>query len=146
MNGILHTTAKGRSATARRWRRVVWASLMPLGLLGCVTPTMPSMPASITALAAQPNPSTDGAYTLRWPHVVGATRYRLFENDELAYEGFRLSHAVAGKPDGSYAYSLTYCVEAFGIEVCQLRPVRAEVTVVVATPRSRDAPPNEAAP
>lgn len=143
MNGILHTMAKGRSATARRWRRVAWASLMPLGLLGCVTPTMPT---SITALAAQPNPSADGAYTLRWPHVVGATRYRLFENDELAYEGFRLSHAVAGKPDGSYTYSLTYCVEAFGIEVCQLRPVRAEVTVVVAAPQSRDAPPNEAAP
>ena len=146
MNGILHTKAKGRSATARRWRRVAWASLVPLGLLGCVTPTMPTMPASITALAAQPNPSADGAYTLRWPHVVGATRYRLFENGELAYEGFRLSHAVAGKPDGSYTYSLTYCVEAFGIEVCQLRPVRAEVTVVVAAPQSRDAPPNEAAP
>lgn len=138
--------AKGRSATARRWRRVAWASLMPLGLLGCVTPTMPTMPASITALAAQPNPSTDGAYTLRWPHVVGATRYRLFENDELAYEGFRLSHAVAGKPDGSYTYSLTYCVEAFGIEVCQLRPVRAEVTVVVAMRQSMRALPNDTAP
>ena len=135
--------AKGRSATARRWRRVAWASLVPLGLLGCVTPTMP---ASITALAAQPNPSADGAYTLRWPHVVGATRYRLFENGELAYEGFRLSHAVAGKPDGSHTYSLTYCVEAFGIEVCQLRPVRAEVTVVVATRQSMRALPNDTAP
>ncbi len=138
--------AKGRSATARRWRRVAWASLVPLGLLGCVTPTMPTMPASITALVAQPNPSADGAYTLRWPHVVGATRYRLFENGELAYEGFRLSHAVAGKPDGSYTYSLTYCVEAFGIEVCQLRPVRAEVTVVVAMRQSMRALPNDTAP
>lgn len=104
------------------------------------------MPTGISALAAQPNPSADGAYTFRWTPVVGATRYRLFENGELAFEGFGHSHAVTGKPDGSYTYSLTYCVEAFGIEVCQLRPVRAEVTVVVATRQSRDAPPNEAAP
>ena len=135
--------AKGRFASAHRWRRVAWASLMPLSLLGCMTPTMPT---SITALAAQPNPSTDGAYTLRWPHVIGATRYRLFENDVLAFEGFRLSHTVAGKPDGSYTYSLTYCVEAFGIEVCQLRPLRAEVTVVVATRQSTKALPTETAP
>lgn len=89
------------------------------------------MPAGVPTLTAQPNPSADGAYTLLWSHVAGATKYRLFEDGELAFEGFGISHAVADQPDGSYAYSLTYCVEAFGIEACNLRPTQAEVTVVV---------------
>lgn len=128
MNSFLRNVINGRPAAANRWRRIALAGLIPLGLLGCAAPMMP---AGISTLAAQPNPSTDGAYTLFWSHVAGATKYRLFENGELAFEGVGASHAVTGQPDGSYTYSLTYCVEAFGIEACNLRAVQAEVTVVV---------------
>ena len=104
------------------------------------------MPTGISTLTAQPNPSQDGAYTLFWSPVAGATKYRLFEDGELAFEGFGASHAIADQPDGSYTYSLTYCVEAFGIEACNLRPVQAEVTVVVKTRQSASGSPERAAP
>ena len=129
MNSFLRKVANRRSTATERWRRIAWTGLLALGLLGCAAPMMPT---GVSALTAHPNPSTDGAYTMHWPHMAGATKYRLFEDGKLAFEGFGLSHAIVGKPDGSYAYSLTYCVEAFGIEACQLRPMHAEVTVVVA--------------
>ena len=129
MNSFFRKVTNGRSVATNRWRRIAWTVLISLSLLGCAAPMMPG---GATTLTAQPNPSTDGAYTLHWPYVAGATKYRLFEDGELAFEGFRLSHAIAGKPNGSYTYSLTYCVEAFGIEACPLRPTQAEVTVVVA--------------
>lgn len=141
MNSFLRKVASGRPTAARRWRRVAWAGLLALGLLGCAAPMM--MPAGVSALMAHPNPSTDGAYTVAWPQVTGATKYRLFEDGKLAFEGFSLSHAITGKPDGAYAYSLTYCIEAFGIEVCHLRPMQAEVTVVVAHPKRAAGPPGE---
>ena len=132
MNGFLRNVTNGRPAAASRWRRIAQASLISLGLLGCAAPMMP---AGISTLTAQPNPSADGAYTLYWSQVAGATKYRLFEDGELAFEGAGASHAVTGQSDGAYTYSLTYCVEAFGIEACNLRPLQAEVTVVV---RNRD--------
>ena len=143
MDSFLRNVTNGRLAAANRWRRIAQASLIPLGLLGCAAPMMP---AGITTLWAQPNPSADGAYTLLWSHVAGATKYRLFEDGELAFEGFGASHAVADQPDGSYTYSLTYCVEAFGIEACNLRPMHAEVTVVVKTRQSAPRSPEKAAP
>ncbi|MCY3793848.1 MAG: hypothetical protein OXG51_05660 [Gammaproteobacteria bacterium] len=130
MNGFLRNVTNGRPVAASRWRRIAQASLIQLGLLGCAAPMMP---AGISTLTALPNPSADGAYTLLWSHVASATKYRLFEDGELAFEGFSTSHAVADQPDGFYTYSLTYCVEAFGIEACNLRPMQAEVTVVVKT-------------
>lgn len=143
MNGFLCNVINGRPAAASRWRRIALAGLIPVGVLGCAAPMMP---AGITTLTAQPNPSADGAYTLLWSHVAGATKYRLLEDGELAFEGLGASHAVAGQPDGSYTYSLTYCVEAFGIEACNLRPMQAEVTVVVQTRKPPSGLPEETAP
>ncbi|MXY06465.1 MAG: hypothetical protein F4171_05695 [Gammaproteobacteria bacterium] len=143
MNGFLRNVTNARPAAANRWRRIAQASLVHFGLFGCAAPMMPT---GIRMLTAQPNPSQDGAYTLFWSHVAGATKYRLFEDGELAFEGFGASHAIADQPDGSYTYSLTYCVEAFGIEACNLRPVQAEVTVVVKTRQSAPRSPEKAAP
>lgn len=139
MNGFLRNVTNSRLAAANRWRRIAQAILIPLGLLGCAVPMMPT---GISTLTAQPNPSQDGAYTLFWSHVAGATKYRLFEDGELAFEGVGASHAVTGQPDGAYTYSLTYCVEAFGIEACNLRPVHAEVTVVVRNRESASGSPD----
>lgn len=138
MNGSLRNVTNRRPEAVNRWRRIALASLLPLGLFGCAAPMMP---AGITTLTAQPNPSADGAYTLLWSPVAGATKYRLLEDGKLAFEGFGISHAVAGQPAGSYTYSLTYCVEAFGIEACNLRPVQAEVTVVVRNRESASGSP-----
>ena len=80
-------------------------------------------------LNAHPNPSPDGAYTVSWTPVGGASEYRLRENGALRYEGPDLTLAVAGRADGSYFYALTYCVVAFGIEGCDFKG--AEVTVTV---------------
>ena len=143
MKWFLPRVTSGWPKAPSRWGRIAWASLLPLGLLGCVAQMMP---AGVTMLTAQPNPSTDGAYTVLWPHVPGAAKYRLFEDGELAFEGFSLSHAVANKPNGSYRYALTYCVEAFGFEACHLRPLRAEVTVVVVAREPVAEPPEPKAP
>ena len=143
MNGFLRNVTNGRPAATSRWRRIAQASLISLGLLGGAASMMP---AGTSTLTAQPNPSRDGAYRLFWSHVAGATKYRLFEDGELAFQGFGASHAVADQPDGSYTYSLTYCVEALGIEACNLRPMRAQVTVVVKTRQSASGSLEKAAP
>ena len=80
-------------------------------------------------LTAHPNPSPDGAYTVSWAPVGGASKYRLHENGALRYEGPDLTFAVADRADGSYFYALTYCVVAFGIEACNFKG--ADVTVRV---------------
>lgn len=143
MNSFLRNVTNGRPTAASRLRRIALAGLVQVGLLGCAASMMP---AGISALTAQPNPSADGAYTLLWSHVAGATRYRLFEEGKLAFEGVGASHAVTGQPDGTYTYSLTYCVEALGIEACNLRPMQAEVTVVVKTRKPVSGPPEKALP
>ena len=129
MNSFFRKLTNGRSVAANRCRPAAWVGLLALGLFGCAAPMVHI---GTAPLRAQPNPSTDGAYTVLWAPVAGATKYRLFEDGELAFEGYSLSHAVTGKPDGSYSYSLTYCVVAFGIEACQLGPTQAELTVRVA--------------
>jgi len=138
MNSFFHKLTNRRSVAAKRCRPVAWAGLLTLGLFGCAAPMVHI---GATPLRAQPNPSTDGAYTVLWAPVAGATKYRLFEDGELAFEGYSLSHAVTGKPDGSYNYSLTYCVVAFGIEACQLGPTQAELTVRVANQEPAAQPP-----
>ena len=104
------------------------ASLLA-GLAGCVTPPVPVAPAAF--LTAHPNPAPDGAYTVSWAPVTGASAYRLHENGALSYEGPDTAHAYADKAEGSYTYSLTYCVVAFGIEACNFRAAAADVTVTV---------------
>ena len=95
----------------------------------------PSVPTGPTVLlTAHPNPSPDGAYTVSWAPVTGASSYRLHENGALRHEGPELAFSVADKPDGSYLYALTYCVIAFGIEACNFKG--AEVTVTVSRPNS----------
>ena len=82
-------------------------------------------------MSANPNPSADGAYTVSWTPVRAASRYRLYENGVLSYEGPANASRYTGMAAGSYAYSLSYCVSAFGVEVCNLGPVASTVTVVV---------------
>lgn len=119
-------TPPGGLARSRRRFCVGAALLWSLG--GCVTPTMTVV---VPSLTAAPNPSTDGAYTVSWTPVRGASSYRLHEDGALRYEGPGHRHAVENQAEGSYTYSLTYCVTAFGIEACNFRPPVADVTVTV---------------
>ena len=107
-----------------------WAALC--GTPGCMVPTLS---VSLPALSATPNPSTDGAYTVAWTAIGGASKYQLHENGELSYQGTAHSKAYAGKPTGSYTYSLTYCVIALGIEACNIPPGQPSVTVRVSKPQ-----------
>ena len=120
---------------ARFLQRLLLASVLA-GAAGCVTPTVPMGPTVL--LTAHPNPSPDGAYSVSWAPVGGASKYRLHENGALRYEGPDLAFTVADRADGSYFYALTYCVVAFGIEACNFKG--AEVTVTV----SRDSPAEDA--
>lgn len=95
---------------------------------GCAVPSITVEPAALTA---RPNPSSDGSYAVRWTPIAGASAYRLLENGALSYEGPALSRAYAGKAAGSYTYSLTYCVAALGMEICDLRPGLRDLTVTV---------------
>ena len=68
--------------------------------------------------------------------VLGTSRRRL-EVPALRERRARLrgragtAHACAEKAEGSYTYSLTYCVVAFGIEACNFKAPAADVTVTV---------------
>lgn len=95
---------------------------------GCVAQPLP---VSVRTITAYPNPSADGAYTVSWAPIAGASRYRLRENGIEIYEGSNPSHRVVGKAAGTYAYSLSYCVTVFGIEACNLKPAVENVTVEV---------------
>ena len=115
----------------RAFQAVLFHGLLTACCAGCVAPPVPMGPAVL--LSAHPNPSPDGAYTVSWAPVGGASRYRLHENGALRYEGPGLTVAVADRADGSYFYALTYCVVAFGIEACNFKG--AEVTVTVSRSR-----------
>ena len=119
----------GRSARCFRW--ALTASVLA-GVAGCVGPSGPIGPTVL--LTAHPNPSADGAFTVSWAPVAGASKYRLHENGAARYEGPDLAFAVADAADGSYVYALTWCVVAFGIEACNFKG--AELTVTVS--RHRD--------
>ena len=97
---------------------------------GCV---VPSITVESAALTARPNPSSDGSYAVRWTPIAGASAYRLLEDGALSYEGPALSRAYVGKAAGSYTYSLTYCVAALGVEICDLRPGLGDLTVTVSS-------------
>ena len=97
----------------------------------CVGCAVPSITVESAALTARPNPSPDGSYAVRWTPIAGASAYRLLEDGALSYEGPALSRVYAGKVAGSYTYSLTYCVSALGVEICDLRPGLSDLTVTV---------------
>lgn len=106
--------------------------LAGLALLFCSAGcAVPSITVESAELTARPNPSPDGSYAVRWTPIAGASAYRLFEDGALSYQGSSLSHAYAGKAAGSYIYSLTYCVTALGVEICDLRPGLRDLTVTV---------------
>ena len=117
---------------ARIFQCLLLSGAVLAGGAGCVTPSVPMAGAAF--LTAHPNPAPEGAYTVSWTPVGGASRYRLHENGALAYDGPELSHPFADKADGSYTYALTYCVVAFGIEACNFRAPIDEVTVTVTRP------------
>lgn len=97
---------------------------------GCAVPSITVEPAALTA---RPNPSPDGSYAVRWTPIAGASAYRLLEDGALSYEGPSLSRTYVGKAAGSYTYSLTYCVAALGVEICDLRPGLRDLTVTVSS-------------
>ena len=100
-------------------------------LFFCAGCAVPSITVESAELTARPNPSPDGSYAVQWTPIAGASAYRLFEDGALSYQGSSLSHAYAGKAAGSYTYSLTYCVTALGVEICDLRPGLHDLTVTV---------------
>ena len=101
---------------------------------------------SVTSrLSAQPNPSSNGSYTVSWQAVTLANSYRLHESTDggktwaSVYEGPQLTKAFAGKADGDYAYQLDACFDLSlvgGGVIC--RPVDGTIEVKVAI--SLDAP------
>lgn len=106
-----------------------WMALC--GVAGCM---VPAMSVSLPALSAAPNPAPDGTYTVAWNAIGGASKYQLYENGALSYQGSARSQAYAGKAAGTYAYSLTYCVMALGIEACNISSGLPSVTVRVPAP------------
>lgn len=119
----------GTSLRIAKAMLIGWTALC--GVPSCMAPTMS---VSLPVLSATPNPSTDGAYTVAWNAIGGASKYQLYENGELSYRGVAPSQAYAGKPAGSYTYSLTYCVVALGIEACNIPSGLPSVTVKVSAP------------
>ena len=122
---------RGRRVSLRIAKAALIGWMALCGVLGCMAPTMSI---SLPLLSATPNPSTDGAYTVVWSAIGGASKYQLYENGELSYQGTARSQAYAGKPTGSYAYSLTYCVLALSIEACNIPSGLPSVTVRVSAP------------
>lgn len=100
-------------------------------VLCCAGCAVPSITVESAGLTARPNPSPDGSYAVQWTPIAGASAYRLLEDDALSYEGPSLSRTYVGKAVGSYTYSLTYCVAALGVEICDLRPGLRDLTVTV---------------
>lgn len=86
----------------------------------------------VSVVSVSPSPSTNGAYTVSWTSVAGATRYVLKEtpaggSEVTAYDGSALSWSASSKPDGTYSYRVQACngsCGAFG----------PPATAVVATP------------
>lgn len=101
--------------------------------LCCVGCAVPSITVGAAGLSARPNPSPDGSYAVRWTPITGASAYRLLEDGAVSYEGPALSRAYADKPAGAYTYSLTYCVAALGVTICDLRPGFRDLTVTVSS-------------
>ncbi|MDE0045846.1 MAG: hypothetical protein OXU19_08280 [bacterium] len=107
--------------------RLAWLAL----LFCCAGCAVPSITVESAGLTARPNPSPDGSYAVRWTPIAGASTYRLLEDGSISYEGPSLSRAYVGKAAGSYTYSLTYCIAAVGVEICDLRPGLRDLTVTV---------------
>ena len=124
----------GRGAQRVRAIRGVtgWLAALALALCGAGC-AVPSITVESAALTAHPNPSPDGSFAVRWTPLAGASAYRLLEDGALSYEGPALSRAYVGKAAGSYTYSLTYCVAALGVEICDLRPGLRDLTVTVSS-------------
>lgn len=95
---------------------------------GCAAP---AVRLEMPILSATPNPSTDGAYTVSWTPIRGASKYQLYEDGKVSYVGARRSHSYVDKAEGTYTYALSYCVTALGIEACNFRAAVADVTVTV---------------
>ena len=72
------------------------------------------LPPSSTPEISAPANSADGTYSIGWLSVPRATSYRLEERGlvggwALLYDGEATSHAVAGRPNGTYQYRLVAC-------------------------------------
>ena len=119
------------------WRRTWLAALAVFGLVAGA--------AAQASLSADPNPSSDGAYTVSWTAITGATKYQLLEDGTLSYEGTSLSKAYTGKAAGSYEYTLTYCVFVpfpSPTTVCNLPSNYTAVTVTVSDGTVTPTPPS----
>ena len=121
------TPSEPPGSLARFFRCCALFGLVLGWLAGCVTPSVQMSPTAL--LAAHPNPSADGAYTISWAPIGAASKYRLHENGLLLYEGPNLARAVTDRAEGTYVYALTYCVVAFGIEACNFQGAETTVTV-----------------
>ncbi|MDE0223713.1 MAG: hypothetical protein OXP28_01090 [Gammaproteobacteria bacterium] len=125
-------TPEGRGGRRLRAIRGAPGRLAGLALvLCCAGCAVPAITVESAGLTARPNPSPDGSYAVRWTPIAGASTYRLLEDGSISYEGPSLSRAYVGKAAGSYTYSLTYCIAAVGVEICDLRPGLRDLTVTV---------------
>jgi len=53
--------------------------------------------------------TNQGDFILTWAQVAGAGNYKIFENDELIYEGAQTLYVAVNKPTGQYTYQLQIC-------------------------------------
>ena len=103
------------------------------------------------ALSAEPNPSADGAYTVRWTRSLTATGYRLEESTDGGatwpgvYSLTATEKAFAGKAHATYTYRVRACVGLGFTGGVSCRPLipsnpEARLEVVVGVPRVPAAP------
>ncbi|MGH8400147.1 MAG: hypothetical protein ACRESU_03510 [Gammaproteobacteria bacterium] len=74
-----------------------------------------SSPASAGSLSIASGDGLDGAYTLSWSSISGASSYTVAEQQsdgswKSVYDGSALSTTISGKPGGAYNYRLIGCV------------------------------------
>ena len=107
-SGSTCNTSNCGAGIADAYRALTWS--MPV-LDEAVYLPLVTKPISAPTLQAIDNPDNDGAYTLIWTSVSGATSYTLQEDDNVgftspatAYSGSSTSHGVSGKSVGTYYY------------------------------------------
>ena len=85
-------------------------------------------------LTAEPNPSSDGSYTVSWASIPNAHSYQLYEGSKLVYDSSGTSWSASGKASGTYTYTLDFCEFVFDEEQCDLGSGYAALPVVVNVP------------
>ncbi|HVJ61793.1 MAG TPA: RHS repeat-associated core domain-containing protein, partial [Tahibacter sp.] len=94
----------------------------------------PPVPATPTGLAANPNPSATGNYTVSWNSTANAATYQLEERNGTTWTSVQSTAATSwpasGKPSGGYRYRVRACNSA---SVCSATSAELQVNVNIIT-------------